>query len=57
MTIFVMFVYNKAIGISVIFQLLLGGMVGAIVYLVSIYILKLDEVMDIMNMIRKKINV
>lgn len=57
MTIFVMFVYNKAIGISVIFQLLLGGMVGAAVYLVSIYILKLDEVMDIMNMIRKKINV
>lgn len=57
MAIVVFFVYKKALSFNVMLQLLLGGSVGAVVYFISIYLLKLDEVMEVVNMIRKKINV
>ncbi len=57
MAIVVFFIYKKSLNINIMLQLLLGGSIGAVVYFVSIYLLKLDEVMEVVDMIRKKINV
>ncbi|MBE6047757.1 MAG: murein biosynthesis integral membrane protein MurJ [Clostridium sp.] len=57
MAIVVLFVYNKTSNFAVIFQLCIGGLIGALIYFVAIYMLKLDEAVELMKMIKKKVNV
>lgn len=53
----VLFVYKKSLGFNVFLQLVFGGGTGAVIYFIVIYLLRLDEAMEVISMIRKKINV